>query len=47
MRERKVSRRRFLKSGLTAAAVGPWVLGRSRMAEAGPEEERIIQAAKS
>jgi multiple sugar transport system substrate-binding protein len=31
---------------LVAATIGPWVLRQTRVAEAGPEEERIVQAAK-
>jgi multiple sugar transport system substrate-binding protein len=41
-----LTRRGLLKYGLAAAAIGPWVLRHARLAEAGPEEERIVQAAK-
>jgi multiple sugar transport system substrate-binding protein len=46
MRHRGVTRRGFLGYGLVAATVGPWVFRHFRVAEAGPEEDRIVQAAK-
>jgi multiple sugar transport system substrate-binding protein len=46
MHERKISRRAVVKYGVTAATVGPWLLRHSGMAEASPEEDRIVQAAK-
>ncbi|MFQ5894416.1 MAG: extracellular solute-binding protein [Nitrospinota bacterium] len=46
MSERRLSRRSFIKAGLAAAVAGPWVLRHPRLAEAGPEEDRIIRAAR-
>lgn len=39
-------RRTFLRAGVTASVVGPWVLRHPRTAEAGAEEDGIIKAAK-
>src|SRR5712692_8792536 len=46
MRSRWLTRRTLLQYGLAAAAAGPWALRQAHGAEAGPEEDRIIQAAK-
>jgi multiple sugar transport system substrate-binding protein len=46
MRNGGVTRRGFLAYGLAAATIGPGVLRRIHLAEAGPEEDRIVQAAK-
>ncbi len=46
MGERRVSRRNFMKAGVAAAVAAPWVLRARRAAHAGPDEERIIAAAK-
>jgi len=45
MSDRGLPRRRFVQAGLAAALTGPWVL-RHRRAEAGPEEDGIVKAAK-
>src|SRR5262245_19900686 len=46
MRDRSLTRRTLLKYGLAAAAIGPWALRHLRTADAGPEDDRIIEAAK-
>ena len=46
MSNKDVSRRNLIKAGLATAAVGPWVLRYGGLAEAGPEEDAIIKAAK-
>lgn len=46
MRNLRMTRRAWLRYGLATAAIGPWVWHRIGVAEAGPEEDRIVQAAK-
>jgi hypothetical protein len=43
---RWLTRRTVLQYGLAAAAAGPWALRQARVAEAGPEEDHVMQAAK-
>ncbi len=45
-KNRKITRRRLIKTGLATAAAAPWVMHYSGVAEASAEEDRIIQAAK-
>ena len=46
MSDRGLRRRTFLGAGLAAALSGPWVLRHPRAAEAGPEEDGVVKAAK-
>ena len=46
MSDRGLRRRTFLGTGLAAALTGPWVLRHPRAAEAGPEEDGVVKAAK-
>ena len=46
MRSRCLTRQTLFQYGLAAAVAGPWALRQAHGAGAGPEEDRIIQAAK-
>lgn len=46
MSDHGLPRRTFIRAGLAAALAGPWVLRHPRAAEAGPEEDAIVKAAK-
>lgn len=46
MSDHGLSRRTFIRAGLAATLTGPWVLRHPRAAEAGPEEDGIVKAAK-
>lgn len=46
MSDHGLHRRTFIRAGMAAALTGPWVLRHPGRAEAGPEEDNIVTAAK-
>lgn len=46
MNNSDISRRKFIKGAAAAAVAAPWAISQGGVAEAGPEEDRIVKAAK-